>query len=193
MTDPAAIAEQSTQAPARLDDRAVRALLAELNEQLAQLETTPGPVGELALTAVSGLAEIYSQALARTLDLADPALVERMLGDELIGHLLALHGIHPEPVAARVTRVIEGLRAALSGQGGTIELDGIDDAMAIVRVSVGGRGSISADIEHAVRRAMLAAVPELAGVAIVPVERPSPVTFVPLDALIRTATSPRPR
>lgn len=193
MTDPAAIAEQSTQAPARLDDRAVRALLAELNEQLAQLETTPGPVGELALTAVSGLAEIYSQALARTLDLADPALVERMLGDELIGHLLALHGIHPEPVAARVTRVIEGLRAAMSGQGGTIELDGIDDAMAIVRVSVGGRGSISADIEHAVRRAMLAAVPELAGVAIVPVERPSPVTFVPLDALIRTATSPRPR
>lgn len=193
MTDPAAIAEQSTQAPARLDDRAVRALLAELNEQLAQLETTPGPVGELALTAVSGLAEIYSQALARTLDLADPALVERMLGDELIGHLLALHGIHPEPVAARVTRVIEGLRAALSGQGGTIELDGIDDAMAIVRVSVGGRGSISADIEHAVRRAMLAAVPELAGVAVVPVERPSPVTFVPLDALIRTATSPRPR
>ena len=85
-------------APARLDDRAVRERLAALDEQLAQLETTPGPIGELALAAVSGLAEIYGQALARALDLVDPALVERMLGDELIGHLLVLHGIHPSPI-----------------------------------------------------------------------------------------------
>ena len=76
----------------------MRERLGALNEQLAQLEATPGPIGELALAAVSGLAEIYGQALARTLDLADPALVERMLGDELIGHLLVLHGIHPSPI-----------------------------------------------------------------------------------------------
>ena len=193
MTDPDATAEETTRAPARLDNRAVRALLAVLDEQLAQLEGTPGPVGELALTAVSGLAEIYGQALARTLDLADPALAERMLGDELIGHLLALHGIHPEPVEARMARVVERLRAALSAQGGTIELDGIDHAVAIVRISIGGCGSTTADIQDAVRRAVLAAVPELAGVAIVPAGRSSPAAFVPLDALMRTATSARPR
>ena len=48
----------------RLDDRAVGERLAALDEQLAQLETTSGPIGELALAAVSGLAEIYGQALA---------------------------------------------------------------------------------------------------------------------------------
>jgi Fe-S cluster biogenesis protein NfuA len=193
MTDPGDAAEPTTHGPARLDNQAVRALLAVLDEQLAQLEGTPGPVGELALTAVSGLAEVYGQALARTLDLADPDVVERMLGDELIGHLLALHGIHPEPVEVRVTRVIERLRSDLSAQGGTIELDGFDHAVAIVRVALVGCGSSSADIEHAVRRAVLTAAPELAGVAIVPAGRSSAAPFVSLDALMRTATSARPR
>jgi Fe-S cluster biogenesis protein NfuA len=193
MTDLGDAAEQATHVPVRLDNQAVRALLAVLDEQLAQLEATPGPVGELALTAVSGLAEVYGQALARALDLADPDVVERMLGDELVGHLLALHGIHPEPVEARVARVIEGLRSDLSAQGGTIELDGFDRAVAIVRVSLAGCGSSSADVEHVVRRAVLTAAPELAGVTIVPARRSSPAPFVPLNALMRSATSPRPR
>ena len=101
----------------RLDDRAVGVRLAALDEQLAQLETTPGPIGELALATVSGLAEIYGQALARALDLVDPALLERMLGDELIGHLLVLHGIHPAPISYRTSRVIEGMRVAVSARG----------------------------------------------------------------------------
>jgi Fe-S cluster biogenesis protein NfuA len=193
MTEPGDAAERATPAPARLDNRAVRALLAVLDEQLAQLEATPGPVGELALTAVSGLAEVYGQALARTLDLADPDVVERMLGDELIGHLLALHGVHPEPVEARVARVIEGLRSDLSARGGAIELDGFDRAVPIVRVSLAGCGSSAADVELAVRRAVLTAAPELAGVTIVPAGRASSAPFVSLDALMRTATSTRPR
>jgi Fe-S cluster biogenesis protein NfuA len=193
MTDSGDAAEQTTQRPARFDNRALRALLALLEEQLAQLEATPGPVGELALTAVSGLAEVYGQALARTLDLADPDVVERMLGDELIGHLLALHGIHPEPVEARVARVIERLRADLSARGGTIELDKFDRAVPIVRVSLAGCGSSAADVEHAIRRAVLTAAPELADVTIVPAGRSSEAPFVSLDALMRTATSTRPR
>jgi Fe-S cluster biogenesis protein NfuA len=193
MTDLGDAAEQATHVPVRLDNQAVRALLAVLDEQLAQLEATPGPVGELALTAVSGLAEVYGQALARALDLADPDVVERMLGDELVGHLLALHGIHPEPAEARVARTVEGLRAALSAGGGRIELDGIDHGVAIVRVSVAGCGSSSADVEDAVRRAVLTTVPQLAGVAIVPAARSNHAAFVPLDALMRTAIPERPR
>jgi Fe-S cluster biogenesis protein NfuA len=181
-------------APARLDDRAVRERLAALDEQLAQLETTPGPIGELALAAVSGLAEIYGQALARALDLVDPALVERMLGDELIGHLLVLHGIHPSPIQYRTSRVIEGLRAALSARGVEIELAGIDHTVAILRRrSLKGCGTSAAGIEQAIRDAMLAAVPELSAVTFVPAERASRATFVPLDSLMRPAPSPRRR
>ena len=148
MADPADADGQPVQPPPRLDDAAVRALLAVLNDQLDQLEAMPGPPSELALTAVAGVAEIYGQALIRTLELADPAAVERMLADELIAHLLALHGIHPESVETRLARVIDELRAAVSGQGGTVELDRLDDTVAVVRVALGGRASRSADIEH---------------------------------------------
>jgi len=183
--------EPGVEAPARLDDSAVRALLGTLNDQLDQLEAMPGPVSELGLTAVAGVAEIYGQALIRTLELADPAAVERMLDDELIAHLLALHGIHPESVEKRLTRVIDELRAAVSDQGGTVELDRLDETVAVVRVALGARASRSADVEHTVRRAVMTAVPELANVRIVPAGSASATAFVPLDALMRTATSAR--
>ena len=191
MGDPADADGQPVQPPPRLDDAAVRALLAVLNDQLDQLEVMPGPLSELALAAVAGVAEIYGQALIRTLELADPAAVERMLADELIAHLLALHGIHPESVETRLARVIDELRAAVSGEGGTVELDRLDDTVAVVRVALGGRASRSADIEHTVRRAVMTAVPELANVTIVPAGSSSATAFVPLDALMRTTTSPR--
>jgi Fe-S cluster biogenesis protein NfuA len=190
MADPVAD-EPGVEAPARLDDPAVRALLGALNEQLDQLEAMPGPVSELGLTVVAGVAEIYGQALIRTLELADPAAVERMLDDELIAHLLALHGIHPESVEKRLTRVIDELRAAVSDQGGTVELDRLDETVAVVRVALGARASRSADVEHTVRRAVMTAVPELANVTIVPAGSASATAFVPLEALMRTATSAR--
>jgi Fe-S cluster biogenesis protein NfuA len=190
MADPVAD-EPGVEAPARLDDPEVRALLGALNDQLDQLEAMPGPVSELGLTVVAGVAEIYGQALIRTLELADPAAVERMLDDELIAHLLALHGIHPESVEKRLTRVIDELRAAVSDQGGTVELDRLDDTVAVVRVALGARASRSADVEHTVRRAVMTAVPELANVTIVPAGSASATAFVPLDALMRTATSAR--
>jgi Fe-S cluster biogenesis protein NfuA len=183
--------EPGVEAPARLDDPEVRALLGALNDQLDQLEAMPGPVSELGLTVVAGVAEIYGQALIRTLELADPAAVERMLDDELIAHLLALHGIHPESVEKRLTRVIDELRAAVSDQGGTVELDRLDETVAVVRVALGARASRSADVEHTVRRAVMTAVPELANVRIVPAGSASATAFVPLDALMRTATSAR--
>ena len=183
--------EPGVEAPARLDDPAVRALLGTLNDQLDQLEAMPGPVSELGLTAVAGVAEIYGQALIRTLELADPAAVERMLDDELIAHLLALHGIHPESVEKRLTRVIDELRAAVSDQGGTVELDRLDETVAVVRVALGARASRSADVEHTIRRAVMTAVPELADVTIVPAGSASATAFVPLEALMRTATSAR--
>ena len=190
MADPVAD-EPGVEAPARLDDPAIRALLGALNEQLDQLEAMPGPVSELGLTVVAGVAEIYGQALIRTLELADPAAVERMLDDELIAHLLALHGIHPESVEKRLTRVIDELRAAVSDQGGTVELDRLDETVAVVRVALGARASRSADVEHTGRRAVMTAVPELANVTIVPAGSASATAFVPLEALMRTATSAR--
>ena len=65
-------------------------------------------------------------------------------------------------------------------RGGEVELAGIDDGVAHVRLSVSGCGS--AGVEDAVRSAVLAVAPELADVQR-EVPPPEPA-FVPLDALL---------
>ncbi|SFL05585.1 hypothetical protein [Geodermatophilus ruber] len=168
----------------RLDDPQVEQRLTRLDDLLAQVEATPGPAGALAMEAVTALAEVYGEALARALAAAPPAAVEVMLGDPLLGHLLVLHGIHPEPVERRIERVLEGLHPGL---GGEVSLVGVADGVAAVRLPA-GCGHTTAEAAHVVREAVLAVAPELADVR--PVAAARAPAFVPLDALRRPAGTP---
>jgi Fe-S cluster biogenesis protein NfuA len=175
--------------PERLDDTAVRERLARLDELLGQVEQIPGPSGELALEAVSALAAVYGEALARAVEHASgvPAVAEALAGDELLGHLLVLHGVHPDPLERRVARALEQLRPAVRRRGGDVELLGIDGSVATVRLTTGGCGSsaagVAAGVEDAVREAVLAVAPELREVRR---ERTThEAAFVPLDSLLQ--------
>jgi Fe-S cluster biogenesis protein NfuA len=162
----------------RLDDAAVRERLTGLDELLDRVEQIPGPAGELALEAVAALAEVYGEALARALALADPSA---FAADELLGHLLVLHGIHPDPVERRVARALEDMAPAVRERGGEVELAGLDDGVARVRLTVSGCGA--AGVEDEVRTAVLAVAPELDEV-----RREAPPrapAFVPLDSLLQ--------
>ncbi|MEW2625990.1 NifU family protein [Streptomyces sp. NPDC048106] len=175
----------------RLSDPAVEARLARLDEVLAGLESTPGP----ALEAVRLLTEVYGEGLARVLDGADERLGARLAGDELVGHLMVLHGIHPLPLADRAARAVELLRPAVRERGGDLEWAGVEGEVARVRLDSGGSGGGcgggcgggSADIAAAVRDAVLAVAPELTDVEIVPggEERGPAPAFVPLDTVRR--------
>jgi len=166
-------------APARLDDPAVRERLTGLDELLERVEQIPGPAGELALEAVSALAEVYGEALARALALAaEPA---GFVADELLGHLLVLHGIHPDPVERRVERALDAMAPAVRERGGEVALAGLDDGVARVRLTVSGCGA--AGVEDEVRTAVLAVAPELREVRR---ETPPPApAFVPLGSLMQ--------
>jgi Fe-S cluster biogenesis protein NfuA len=167
----------------RLDDAAVQERLGRLDELLEQVERIPGPAGELALDAVAALAAVYGEALARAVGYLSglPEAMAAITGDELLGHLLVLHGIHPEPVERRVARALDELRPAVRQRGGDVELAGIDQGVATVRLSGGGCGSSAAGVEEAVREAVLAVAPELSEVRREPeARRPA---FVPLDTL----------
>jgi Fe-S cluster biogenesis protein NfuA len=161
----------------------VRERLARLDGLLAQVEATPGPAGEVALEAVSALADVYGEALARVTAYASgaPAVLEAVTGDELLAHLLVLHGIHPDPVESRAARAVDGLRPVLQEHGGDVELTGIDEhGVASVRLTTKGCGS--AGVEEAVRDGVLAMAPELTDVRRAP--EPRTPTFVPLDSLM---------
>lgn len=167
-----------------MPDDALAARLTRLDELLGQVEATPGPAGEVALTALSELARVYGEALARASGYAaeTPAVLDAFVRDELLGHLLVLHDIHPEPARRRVARAVEDLRPALAEQGGTVELNDINEEVATVTLSVSGCGSTVDGVRNAVREAVLAAAPELSDVTIV-APAGSRGTFIPLEAL----------
>lgn len=174
------------QRPPRLSDDDVGAQLHRLDELLAGLEETPGPAGELAMDAVSALARIYGEALARALSCVTgtPHLEDAFLRDELLRHLLVLHDIHPEPVQVRVGRVVAEMAGSAREHGGEIALAGVHDGVATVRLSVSGCGSSAAGIADAVKEAVLAVAPELSDVAVVSARRRD-TAFIPLDLLTR--------
>lgn len=166
-------------------DEEVRETLSRLNDLLGELEETPGPVGELAQEAFSALTQIYGEALARALNhlASAPTAYEGFLSDELLGHLLVLHDIHPEPVAHRVRRVIGELAPSVEKRGGKMEFVGIDDGVATVQLSAHGCGSSTAGLDEVVREEILALAPELSGVEVVSGAAKEPA-FIPLESLL---------
>jgi Fe-S cluster biogenesis protein NfuA len=171
--------------PPRLRDEAVAERLARLDDLLAEVEAMPGPAGDTALTAVSELTRVYGEALARATGYAAEAagVIEGFVRDELIGHLLVLHDIHPEPVGRRVARAVDAVRTAVAGNGGGVELTGIDGGVATVTLSGGGCGSTVSGITELVREAVLAVAPELSDVKVLAPGGKRDTAFVPLASV----------
>ncbi|WP_328773611.1 NifU family protein [Streptomyces sp. NBC_00286] len=179
----------------RLDDGEVMARLTRIDELLEKVQIAPGPTAKAALDAVGALTEVYGEALARVMDRADAALGARLADDELLGHLLVLHEVHPEPPERRAARAVERLRPALQERGGDAELAAVEGPVARIRLRTpgcgSGCGSASADVEEAVREAVLAAAPELTAVEPVAEQESRQAAFVPLDTLVRRPVQPQ--
>ena len=172
--------------PPRLDDAAVEQRLAAVEGLLEKVERFPGPTSEAALEAVQIVLEVYGEALARVVDQAPGDLLEKLCADELVAHLLALHDLHPEPAEARVRQVLDQAARELEPRGVAVELLGIEDGTARIRVAGGGCHGPSAELDEAVTESVLALAPELAGV--VPVHERTggqATTLIPVEALLR--------
>jgi hypothetical protein len=76
---------------------------------LAEAETLPDPRARgLARELAAAMVALVGEGLARVLA-AEPALERRLADDELVGNLLVLCGMHPDPPAVRAE---QALRAA---------------------------------------------------------------------------------
>jgi hypothetical protein len=111
----------------------------------------------------------------------EPGVVRTWAGDQLVGHLLALHGVHPDPAQVRVQQVISEIQSQLPG-GGAVEFAGIQDGVVQLDVSAGGCGT--SGLVSSVREIVLGSVPDLADVE----AKQGTSAFIPLEALHRQAT-----
>ncbi len=162
---------------ADLADGEVEERLARLDGMLAELGEDGGPLARLALEAVGTLSEIYGTALSRALRIIGDAgaVADAVEKDDLLAHLLVLHGLHPQSVTERVERALADVRPYVGSHGGEVELAGITDA-GVARVRFSGTcstcSSSIATLERVIRDAVLVAAPELSRVE---AEPPTPV------------------
>ncbi|GAA0354727.1 NifU family protein [Actinoallomurus spadix] len=182
---------------AGLPEEEVQDRLMRLDVLLERLERATGDDAETARHAVEALTEVYGTALARLMALVGgvPELSTAPARDELLHHLLVLHGLHPQPVEERVARALDDVREALRPRGETVELTGIADGVARLRWSGGGGcASSAASVERALAESVLTMAPELRRVEVspAPAARPAPAV-IPVESLLRRpAASARP-
>lgn len=125
-----------------MDDVAARELVGQVEGMLERLEALPDRVArEQANDTVAALLDLYGEALERIVDAFSPldrdgSVAAAVSEDELVSHVLLLHGLHPLPLQARVQEALDGVRPYLASHGGNVELKGVEDG--IVRLALEG-------------------------------------------------------
>ena len=91
------------------------------------------------------------------------AMVHRLSADPLVAGLLALHDLHPVPVAQRLDHALATARRRLGSHGEGITLGEFDDDGA-VHVLLAGGGCGADTVKDVVAAAITELVPEVTGV-----------------------------
>jgi Fe-S cluster biogenesis protein NfuA len=126
---------------------------------LDRVETFPPEQREIATELVQALLDMYGEGLSRIVAACDGMPVE----DELVAHLLLLHGLHPVPVRERVLGALDEVRPYLVAHGGGVELLSVDDGVVHLRLegACNGCPSSALTLTSAVEEAIARAAPDV--------------------------------
>ena len=177
-----------------LDDQGLR-------ERVARMETLLGEIEALedsnarskAAEVVQVLLELYGEGLARMMEtIAEGEEGERAFEafaeDELVSHLLLLHGLHPLDVEARVAKALEEVRPYLQSHGGNVEFLGVEGGVARLRMqgSCSGCPSSTMTLKLAIEEAIEKTAPDLEGIEAEGVaEEPKPAPTIVAGPTLR--------
>src|SRR5215207_1295318 len=165
-----------------LDDQGLQERAARMETLLGEIESLQDPNAKAkAAEVVQVLLELYGEGLARMMEVIAEGekrerVFEALAEDELVSHLLLLHGLHPLDVETRVIRALEEVRPYLQSHGGNVELLGIEGGVARVRMqgSCDGCPSSAATLKLAIEEAVQKAAPDLEGIEAEGVAEPQP-------------------
>jgi Fe-S cluster biogenesis protein NfuA len=145
-----------------------RALIARVEDLLEQLEGLTDPIARATATEMAqALLELYGEGLGRIVDIVaardDGTLAEALADDELVAHLLLLHGLHPVPVEERVRGALESVLPYLESHGGNVELLGVEEGVAHLRLegSCSGCPSSEMTLKLAIEDAIFKVAPDV--------------------------------
>ncbi len=155
--------------------------VARVEALLEELDRLPDGDGrELATALVQALLDLYGEGLARIVaEVAardrDGELAATLGDDELVAHLLLLHGLHPEPLEARVRGALDEVRPYLETHGGNVALLGVEDGVVRLQLqgSCSGCPSSAVTLKHAVEDAIHKAAPDVEEIVAEDAEAPA--------------------
>jgi len=156
----------------RLTDREAAERAARIESLLGALEAVGDPARSVAIDALKAVMDLYGEALAR---LAAHVAPETLAADEVVAHVLLLHGLHPVDVDARVANALAALRGSLGAQGAAVDLAEIAGGVARVRIRGGGRGCSAMTARREVEDAIRRAAPDLERLEVELEESPPPL------------------
>ena len=139
-------------------------LIGRVEGLLEQLEALADPSArDVALQTMQAVLELYGAGLERIVERVGPLQAATLATDELVEHLLLLHGLHPVSVEERVRDALEGVRPYLGSHGGGVELVGVADGVAVVRMegSCEGCPASAMTLKLAIEDAVLKAAPDV--------------------------------
>jgi Fe-S cluster biogenesis protein NfuA/nitrite reductase/ring-hydroxylating ferredoxin subunit len=145
--------------------------LARIDGLLEEADRLGDPAArELATGIAQALLDLYGEGLAHIVEEVaardDGTLAAAFAGDELVSHLLLLHGLHPIPLEDRVRGALEEVAPYLGSHGGGVELLGIEDG--VVRLALQGTcdgcPSSAATLKLAIEDAIRDAAPDVTAI-----------------------------
>jgi Fe-S cluster biogenesis protein NfuA len=150
--------------------RDLRAVGTRIEELLGRIRSAGDPgTAETAEEVVRLVVELYGAGLERTVELAGPEVLDRLVEDELVASLLVLHGLHPRDTETRVVEALDKVRPYLGSHAGGVELLGVDPE-GVVRLrlqgSCDGCPSSTMTVRQAIERAIEEAAPEVTAVEV---------------------------
>ncbi len=154
-------------------ERNAEGMVKKLNALVEELEAYPdAEIREKTLDLVQIILALHREALRRLVATLDSLpekeqILSRITGDDVIHTILLIHGLSPADLQTRVAEVVNELRPFLISQGCDVELLGVDNGRARMRLMRSGQGAppISA-LKSEIEKALAEVVPDLSGIEI---------------------------
>ncbi|MCW3002940.1 MAG: nitrogen-fixing NifU domain protein, partial [Conexibacter sp.] len=143
------------------------ALVGRVEELTAQVEAIPDPAARaVAEELAAAVVQLYGEGLERMVAALEPAVRAGLAEDGLVGTLMLIHGLHPVDLETRVREALDTVRPYLESHGGDVELLGIAEGVARLRLegSCSGCSASQSTLELAIERAIEEIAPDLLGI-----------------------------
>ena len=153
-------------------------LVERVQELTAQLEQVADfEVRALADELAASIVQLYGEGLERIFAVLDEATREHLAQDGVVASLMLIHGLYPVSLEDRVAEALDSVRPYLKSHDGDVELLGIEDGVARLRLrgSCDGCAASRSTLELAIETALHEAAPDLLGIDVEGVAAPPPV------------------